>query len=1035
MPYKKRYNPMDFGGEKERDMLNLFRLQRDDAKLYFENCIKPRLDRSYKLYISDTSDRAKEIKTWQCVSEDTEILSIDGWKKMGELKKGNEVLSYDILTGAILPDFVNDVFSYDIDGEMISIKNSHIDQLVTTNHRVITKKCVKIKGENYNAIDNRKRSYNGVYQYIEADKLSRGASDYRFPVSGYYDGEFSIGEDWAELVGWMLTDGSMPKSERGGYIAQAKLATLTKIRSLLISMKVDFREWSRPKFSGGKRVLDEHRFYFPGNGDVMNFMRKIIPGRKPNNILWRLPLNEKRRLFEGLCYGDGSKRPNGKFYMITKPYKDFQEWLQVFLHLMGFRGTIANGYTNISHKDTVDIYGKRHIKNVKYKGKVWSISTSRTNYIAKHNGKIFITGNSNVFVPYTQAVVETLKPRILDARPDFSIQGRNQDDQLKSPKVQTLHDYTWEIAKADTTLEDVVGSSLIMGMGYIQVYWKKDERTNKFLSTKDFSSNKLKWVEKKKVFYDAPYMEWVDNYELWYDWHNTEESSKEYWFRRKLLTEEAIKRRYPLADKERMDIALGGNGGNLTDYASVRNEVKLNHSKISKGNNNLSSSYGLGGDKYNTTDLKMHEVFEWLRPLDDEFGVMVDDVPILKSKTGVIPNPYDFKESVFIGIPYLRIPGEYEGYGLPMILENPQIMLNMIRNQRLDAATLNIHKMWIINPLANINKEELVVRPFGIIYSQDPNGAREVVSSDIKPSAYKEDEILKGDMRYSSGVDDFSMGVGGGSSSATEVRHLRESTLERVRLFVNHLGDGLSKVMRYWTSMWRQFGPNEIIARVIGDNGKIEFPLIEQDDLDGSFDFKCTVIPSIAGQGEIKKKQDMDLFQLLSQVQKPGPVGPDGQSVPVPIVDIEKLVSKLLYDFDWDYEDLKPEEQPSQPNPAEMMGMMGEQPGVNPEPKLGGRQIPPEIAKQALALIGSPMPEQGFNAGNQMGEMSSPINLLKAGSLPPTVGGINKGKTTNPRGLNMASKKGVAKVNTNIPVSASYDMGTQIANRTNNLQR
>jgi len=74
------------------------------------------------------------------------------------------------------------------------------------------------------------------------------------------------------------------------------------------------------------------------------------------------------------------------------------------------------------------------------------------------------------------------------------------------------------------------------------------------------------------------------------------------------------------------------------------------------------------------------------------------------------------------------------------------------------------------------------------IYSQDPNGAREVTSSDIKASAYKEDDLLKGDMQYTSGVDDFSMGNRWRWFSATEVRQLRESTLERVRLYVKSFG-------------------------------------------------------------------------------------------------------------------------------------------------------------------------------------------------------------------------------------------------------
>src|SRR3990167_2462428 len=66
---------------------------------------------------------------------------------------------------------------------------------------------------------------------------------------------------------------------------------------------------------------------------------------------------------------------------------------------------------------------------------------------------------SNIFVPYTQAVIETLKPRILDARPDFSVQGRTQDDQPRAQKIQYLADYYWEKAEMDKKAETIVSAS------------------------------------------------------------------------------------------------------------------------------------------------------------------------------------------------------------------------------------------------------------------------------------------------------------------------------------------------------------------------------------------------------------------------------------------------------------------------------------------------------------------------------------------------------------------------------------------------
>jgi len=635
---------------------------------------------------------------------------------------------------------------------------------------------------------------------------------------------------------------------------------------------------------------------------------------------------------------------------------------------------------------------------------------------------------SNIFVSYTQAVVETLMPRVLDARPEFSVQGRTSEDQAKSEKQQQLGDYLWEISRMDSTTEDVVRASIIYGTGYLQAYWKKDVRKQKFLTTKDITK-KPTWREEERTFYDAPCAEWVDNYSLWYDWHNTKRENKQYWFKRLVLTAPEIKRNYPGSDPSRLELALKNPGGNLEDYASIRNQVKENRRSIVKGSQTFGvSSFGTGDDKYNSygdPDLQMYEVFEHTQPFADKYSVHVGSsyTPILDG--GFIPIPYDFKEAAFIDFPYLKVPGEFEGYGIPMILENPQIMMNMIKNQRLDATTLSIHKMWIVNPLANINKDELVTRPFGIIYSVDPNGVREVQFSDIKASAYKEEDLLKADMRYASGIDDFSMGVGGGAGSATEVRHLRESTLERVRLFVNHLGEGYSILMRYWMDMSRQFFTKDMIIRIVGDDGNEIFPLIEKDDLQGQFDYKALVLPSIAGQQDIKKKQDMDLFQLL---------------INLPFVDPQKLTQKILTDWNWSLDTITkdaieeqpqigPDGMPINPEEAAMQDMMqggGQELPPSPAnvaPSNATRNISPEIANQALAML-----RGGKEQGSPFSQASSPINLLNMSGAPPTAPRIPL-PTTNPRGMNRTGK-----VNTNISMGNNSNPESALMNRASSLQ-
>jgi len=495
-----------------------------------------------------------------------------------------------------------------------------------------------------------------------------------------------------------------------------------------------------------------------------------------------------------------------------------------------------------------------------------------------------------------------------------------------------------------------------------------------------------------------------------------------------------------MADPDRLNMAFLSGAPDLVDYGRIRYEVKSAHEKITKNASSVGTDYSVGRtyngatiDRYQSNadpDLKMHEVFEWTRPFDDEYTVTVNDVPIFEG--GTMPIPYDYKEASFISIPYLKPPGEFEGYGIPMILENPQIMLNLIKNQRIDAVTMSIHKMWVVNPLANINKNELVTRPFGIIYSNDPNGVREIQFSDIKPSAYTEEESLKSDMRYASGVDDFSMGGGSNAGSATEVRHLRESTLERVRLFSNHLGEGLSTVMRYWFTMYQQFFTKSMTIRIVGEDGADLYPLIEKDDLAGNFDFISKVIPSIQGQDDVEKKQFMDFFQMIS--------GLEG-------VNTREMIGVLANKFGISPDKVLAEEpqgtgevMPPGGDPSQMgmdpMGMPFGQPPAMPQEGMPAQDfgvVSPEVADEMLRLMGTDP-----SAGGQ--PTMSPQQLMSSFAQVPQPGQGGQGglpdqdrkkvgKTTNVAGHNRNGKP-----NRTLNINRNSNPTSALLNRTFNLQ-
>ena len=74
----------------------------------------------------------------QCVSEDTECLTENGWKKYSEIN-GEKIATFNINNGKIEYLIPERVASYDYDDYLVKLSNSTQDQLITPNHKVVIK--------------------------------------------------------------------------------------------------------------------------------------------------------------------------------------------------------------------------------------------------------------------------------------------------------------------------------------------------------------------------------------------------------------------------------------------------------------------------------------------------------------------------------------------------------------------------------------------------------------------------------------------------------------------------------------------------------------------------------------------------------------------------------------------------------------------------------------------------------------------------------------------------------------------------------
>ena len=335
-----------------------------------------------------------------CVDEETEVLTKNGWKKWHELSLDDEIATFDIINETIHYHKPYDIFVYDYDGELVVIENQWVAQYVTPNHRVLLKYIHSAK----------KKQPDDVWHYVIAEKITPH-SGILIPLSGRYDGEISIGENLAYVIGFIIGDGNINK--KYGYITiyQNYDKNKDKVEKLLEHLRkggIRFTTRIRTRKYRNK-TYNEFQIYIGAKdcGRILKWF-KNFDAKQPKWELLHLRHNELRKLFEGLIDSDGVVRKDGRIQFIQKSeyIRDFFRVLCVHLGLRTTEYSCARNTkranVNVTNKNYAQIHQsdfKECIYKIRYKGKVWCPFVPNTNFVARRKGKngrwrIFITGNT-----------------------------------------------------------------------------------------------------------------------------------------------------------------------------------------------------------------------------------------------------------------------------------------------------------------------------------------------------------------------------------------------------------------------------------------------------------------------------------------------------------------------------------------------------------------------------------------------------------------------------------------------------------------
>lgn len=168
------------------------------------------------------------------------------------------------------------------------------------------------------------------------------------------------------------------------------------------------------------------------------------------------------------------------------------------------------------------------------------------------------------------------------------------------------------------------------------------------------------------------------------------------------------------------------------------------------------------------------------------------------------PIPYKHKELPISARYYYRVPGRFWGMGIPQILHMLTAERTSIRNLNMDRQNLQINKMFLHNNMFDIDEEDLVSRPHGLI-SVDTNGLplnQAIVPleyGDVPASYFKTDQIMVDDMVRATGID-VRLEAEPQTQTATEAALNQEHKLKRISM-ISSL-DEMETIVRIGRLKW-----------------------------------------------------------------------------------------------------------------------------------------------------------------------------------------------------------------------------------------
>jgi hypothetical protein len=331
-----------------------------------------------------------------CVDEKTEALTKEGWKGIDAIAEGDLIAGYDMASGKLQWRPVSWIFRNQYEGKMLSVKDRHLDMMLTPDHRCVTLRRTRVPG---------KRKQN-VTELVPQVVLSQDLNTRdNIPVAADFDGlptKPIYSNGFVKAVGWFVTEGC-----RHTYCDQALISQNTRkahmVREALTEAKMTWSE----EFTT-KEAHNAHRGSFKANYDKFLFhvhakhgktIFRALGNKKSLSpeFVTRLTREQLDLLIETMIDGDGCR--SGSTVSFIQRHGMTLDSFKMALTLAGRSYGVhvrPDGVEQITMRQGRSYSLRRTPRRwIDYKGRVWCPQVDElTTWVARRNGKVFVTGNT-----------------------------------------------------------------------------------------------------------------------------------------------------------------------------------------------------------------------------------------------------------------------------------------------------------------------------------------------------------------------------------------------------------------------------------------------------------------------------------------------------------------------------------------------------------------------------------------------------------------------------------------------------------------